>query len=327
MRPLPQLDTAKAKFSCNFGLAFIRWFDSWAGMDESLRTAPPRVDWLRVIPFVAMHVTCLGVFIVGWSWTAVVSTLGLYLIRMFAITGFYHRYFSHRTFKTSRWGQFLFAALGATAVQRGPLWWAAHHRHHHRHSDQPADPHSPRHHGFLWSHMGWFTARTHFATNVRLVRDLAKFPELCFLDRFDILVPFFFASAVYAFGALLATFAPALGTNGPQMLVWGFFLSTMLLYHGTYTINSLAHQIGSQRYNTHDGSGNSLFLAILTLGEGWHNNHHHYPASTRQGFYWWEIDPTYYILIALSWTGLVWDLKPLPDHVRDAGRADTILAA
>lgn len=175
--------------------------------------------------------------------------------------------------------------------------------------------------------MGWFTARTHFATNVRLVRDLARFPELRFLDRFDILVPFFFASAVYVSGALLATFAPDLGTNGPQMLVWGFFLSTVLLYHGTYTINSLAHQIGSQRYKTHDGSGNSLLLAIVTLGEGWHNNHHHYPASTRQGFYWWEIDPTYYILIVLSWTGLVWDLKPLPSRVRDARRVDTALAA
>jgi stearoyl-CoA desaturase (delta-9 desaturase) len=175
--------------------------------------------------------------------------------------------------------------------------------------------------------MGWFTARAHFPTNLNLVRDLAKFPELCFLDRFDVVVPVLFAVATYAFGVLLDTVAPRLGTSGAQMLVWGFFISTVVLYHGTYTINSLAHQIGSQRYYTQDKSGNSLALAIITLGEGWHNNHHHYPASARQGFYWWELDLTYYLLVLLSWTGLVWDLKPVPPRVRDARRSDTALAA
>ena len=175
--------------------------------------------------------------------------------------------------------------------------------------------------------MGWFTARTYFTTKLELVRDLTKFPELCFLDRFDIVVPFLFAVATYAFGAVLETSAPSLGTSGAQMLVWGFFISTVFLYHGTYTINSLAHQIGSQRYDTHDKSGNSLPLAIITLGEGWHNNHHHYPASARQGFYWWEIDFTFYLLVVLSWTGLVWDLKPVPPQVRNAQRSDVALVS
>ena len=303
-------------------VALVRWFDSWAGVEKLTSQEPPQIDWLRVIPFVAMHAACLGVFWVGWSWSALTVAVALYVIRMFAITGFYHRYFSHRTFKTARCSQFAFAALGATAVQRGPLWWAAHHRHHHRHSDQEGDHHSPQRHGFLWSHMGWFTARVHFATDLCLVRDFAKFPELCFLDRFDIFVPLLFATTLYGFGALWETFYPGAGTSGPQMLIWGFFISTVLLYHGTYTINSLAHQIGTKRYDTQDDSRNSLILSFITLGEGWHNNHHHYPASVRQGFYWWEIDLTYYLLVLLSWTGLIWDLKPVPHHIRGARRLD-----
>lgn len=305
----------------------IRWFDSWAGLDAISESEPPRVDWLRVVPFLLMHLMCLGVVWVGWSWMAVSVAVGLYLLRMFAITAFYHRYFSHRTFKTSRWGQFLFALLGTTAIQRGPLWWAAHHRNHHRHSDQPGDKHSPRLHGFLWSHVGWFTARVNFRTNLRAIPDFARFPELRWLDRFDIVVAVVLAVSIYALGAVLETEAPNLGTNGPQLLVWGFFVSTVVLYHATYTINSLAHQIGRQRYETGDHSGNSFLLALLTLGEGWHNNHHHYPGAVRQGFYWWEIDPTYYLLKVLSWVGLIWDLKPVPPQVRETRRLDVVEAA
>ena len=327
MTPVPQPHKTKQEARLGFAATLVSWFDSWVDTEDLNQTEPLRPDWFRVIPFLVMHITCLSVFWVGWSWTAVTAAILLYFVRMFAITGFYHRYFSHRTFKTSRWSQFTFAVLGATAVQRGPLWWAAHHRHHHRHSDQPADVHSPRHYGFLWSHMGWFTARAHFPTKLNLVRDLAKFPELCFLDRFDSLVPFLFGAGIFFFGALLELLFPGLGTSGLQMLVWAFFISTMFLYHGTYTINSLAHRIGSQRYDTQDRSRNSLPLAIITLGEGWHNNHHHYPASARQGFYWWEIDPTYYLLVGLSWVGLVWDIKPVPPRVRDARRSDTALAA
>ena len=207
--------------------------------------------------------------------------------------------------------------LGASAVQRGPVWWAAHHRHHHAHSDKPEDTHSPLQHGFIRSHMGWFLTARGFRPDLRRVRDLLQFPELRWLDRFDILVPFALAIGMFGLGALLAHQAPELGTSAGQMLVWGFFISTVACYHGTYTINSLSHVFGRQRYRTGDTSRNNWLLALVTLGEGWHNNHHHFPSSTRQGFYWWEIDITYYILKVMSWLGIIWDLKPVPVAIRD----------
>ncbi len=300
----------------------IRWVDTEAA-EASLLGADPnerRVDWLRVLPFVGLHVACLAVIWVGASPIAVATAVALYLVRMFAITGFYHRYFSHRTFKTSRLGQFAFALLGATAVQRGPLWWSAHHRHHHQHSDEETDPHSPGQHGLLWSHMLWFTSRGNFLTRRHLVRDLSSYPELRFLDRFDILAPVALALVLLGFGAALERFAPQLGTNAGQMLVWGFFISTVALLHGTFTINSLAHRIGRRRFDTKDESRNSWILALITLGEGWHNNHHRYPGSVRQGFYWWEIDITYYVLRGLAALGLIWDLRPVPARILADGR-------
>ncbi len=310
-------------------LAVVRWVDSSAGVTASPRAAPAvqRVDWLRCLPFVALHVACLGVFFTGWSPVALWVALGLYLLRMFAITGFYHRYFSHRSFRTSRAGQFAFAVIGLSAVQRGPLWWASHHRHHHRHSDTASDVHSPVQHGLLWSHMGWITSRENFATDLSAVPDLARFPELRFLDRFDTLVPLLLAAALYGMGALLETHAPGLGTSGPQLLVWGFFISTVALFHATCTINSLAHRIGRRRFATSDESRNSLPLALLTLGEGWHNNHHHYPASARQGFRWWELDLTWYALLLLERLHVVRDLRPVPDRVRLGGAAHATGAA
>ncbi|HET7904188.1 MAG TPA: acyl-CoA desaturase [Candidatus Eisenbacteria bacterium] len=284
-------------------------------------TATRTIDWIGLIPYVALHLGCFAVILVGWSPVAVATAIALYLIRMFALTGFYHRYFSHRTFRTSRAFQFVAAVLGNACVQRGPLWWAAHHRHHHRHSDDEQDIHSPRQAGFFWSHMGWFMTLENALTNFRSVRDLTKYPELVFLDRHHWIVPAALGFATYGFGALLEAIAPGLGTNGWQMFVWGFLVSTVVLYHATYTINSVAHVIGSRRYKTTDDSRNNFFLALLTLGEGWHNNHHYYPGSTRQGFYWWEIDLTYYGLVFLSWTGLVWDLRSPPRAVRDRVRA------
>ncbi len=276
-----------------------------------------RVDWKRIIPFLLMHVACFAVIWVGFSWTAFAVAVALYLVRMFAITGLYHRYFSHRTFKTSRVGQFIFGFLGASAVQRGPIWWAAHHRHHHAHSDSKDDIHSPVQKGFWQSHMGWFLSERGFAPDLKFVRDLLKFPELRFLDRFDIFVPVLLGVGVFFFGVLLGKYAPGLETNGWQMLVWGFFISTVFCYHATYTINSLSHVFGRQRYKTGDTSRNNFLLALLTLGEGWHNNHHYYPNAARQGFYWWEIDITYYVLKVMSWLGIIWDLKPIPIAIRE----------
>jgi stearoyl-CoA desaturase (delta-9 desaturase) len=303
-------------------ISLVQWFDADYGAAdiERLKEKPDRVEWLRCIPFVILHLGCLGVIWTGWSLTAVAAAVGLYVIRMFAITGFYHRYFSHRTFSTSRVAQFFFALLGGTAVQRGPLWWAYTHRHHHQHSDTEPDPHSPRQHGFWWSHIGWITSAKNFPTDYRRVKDLAKFPELVFLNRFDALIPLFFAIGTYLSGRFLETNFPGLGVTGWQMLVWAFFISTTFLFHGTSCINSMAHVIGTKRYDTGDDSRNSLLLAFVTLGEGWHNNHHRYMGAVRQGFYWWEIDITYYGLKSLSFLGVIWDLRSVPREAYDGSK-------
>jgi len=297
----------------------VRWFDSWAGHAE--QTGPDRsIDWLRIAPFLLLHASVLLVPLVGWSPVALAVAALAYGLRMFAVTAFYHRYFSHRSFRTSRALQLVFALLGATAVQRGPLWWAAHHRRHHRHSDEPRDAHSPRVDGFWWSHVGWLLARENYRTRLEEVRDLARYPELRFLDRFDALVPLATLAGFYGLGALLERFAPGLGTSGPQLAVWGFGVSTVVLYHGTFAINSVAHRFGSRPYATPDESRNNALLALLTLGEGWHNNHHRYPGAVRQGFHWWQLDPTWYALRALEALGLVWGLRPVPAHVRGERR-------
>jgi stearoyl-CoA desaturase (Delta-9 desaturase) len=299
--------------------AILRWFDNDA-VSAGNATDAPSIDWPRLLPFAALHFGCFAVVWVGVSTTAVLVAVGLYALRMFAITGFYHRYFAHCAFRTSRGTQFAFAVLGASGVQRGALWWTSQHRHHHAHSDQPQDAHSARQHGFLWSHMGWFMARENFATRRERVEQLLQYPELCFLDRYDALVPLLLALALYGAGEALAALAPGLNTSGWQLVVWGFCISTVLLYHATFTVNSLAHGYGSRRYDTRDDSRNNFWLALLTFGEGWHNNHHHYPGAARQGFYWWEIDLTYYGLRVLAALGIIWDLKEVPVQVRDARR-------
>ncbi len=279
----------------------LLWCDNAAVAPGDAR----RVDWLRVIPFFAMHFICLAVFWVGWSWQAVLVAFGLWAIRMFAVTGFYHRYFSHRTFTTSRGAQFAFALIGASCTQRGALWWAAHHRKHHKNSDTEHDVHSPRHHGLWWAHMGWITAPANFPTDYSQIPDLAKDPELKFLDRFDLLVPLALAVTLFLLGGL-------------EMLIWGFFVSTVVLFHTTCLINSLAHVVGERRYATEDDSRNSLILALLTFGEGWHNNHHRYPGATRQGHRWYEVDITFYGLWLLSKLGVIWDLHPVPARLKKA---------
>jgi stearoyl-CoA desaturase (Delta-9 desaturase) len=293
------------------------WFDN---AQASAAVLEDRIDWTRIVPFVLMHIACLAALWTGVSPVALLVALIAYLVRMFAITGFYHRYFSHRSFKTSRVGQFVFGLLGASAVQRGPVWWAAHHRHHHVHSDQPTDTHSPSQRGFWYSHLGWFLTGKGFAPDLKLVKDLMRFPELRFLDRFDLFVPVMLGAFMYGLGALLQRTSPELGTSGGQMLVWGFFVSTVVCSHATFTINSLSHVFGRQRYRTGDTSRNNWWLAIVTLGEGWHNNHHYYPNSTRQGFYWYEYDITFYVLKMLSWLGIIWDLRPVPMAVRENPR-------
>ncbi len=299
----------------------IQWFDAEALPPvQQTDTGRGRIDWLRCLPFVLVHLGCLGVVWVGVSGTAVAVCLAAFWLRMFAITAFYHRYFSHRSYKTSRGWQFVFAVLGNSAAQRGPLWWAAHHRQHHKHSDDPEDLHSPVAHGFWWSHVGWFMSDRGFATDYSVIKDLAKFPELRFLNRFDSLVPVVFAAGMFALGEAIAWAWPHSGTSGVQMLVWGFFISTVLLFHATFTINSLGHVWGKRRFATKDDSRNNAVLALLTLGEGWHNNHHRFAVSARQGFYWWELDISYLLLKGMAAVGIVRDLNPVPRRILDEGR-------
>ncbi len=284
------------------------WFDSDC-LEQNLKNQS--IDWVRAVPFIVLHLGCLLLFVVGVSPIAVFMAFLLYSVRMFAITGFYHRYFSHRTFQTNRVWQFIFALLGASSAQRGPLWWASHHRQHHRHADKEHDPHSPLHQGFKWSHFGWFFAPESFKTDYALVPDLARFKELQWLNRYDTMAPIALAVCLFLLGTVLQKIHPDLHTNGLQMLVWGFFVSTTLLFHATSSINSLAHKWGSRRFNTPDQSRNNFWLALITFGEGWHNNHHYYPGSARQGFFWWQIDLTYYGLLVLSKLKIIHSLRPV----------------
>jgi stearoyl-CoA desaturase (delta-9 desaturase) len=303
----------------NVWTGFVHLVDSdyFPGGADSEREKPERIELGRCIPFVILHLGCLGVIWTGWSWTAVGVAVALYFLRMFAVTGFYHRYFCHRAYRTSRLGQFIFGVIGLTAVQRGPLWWAAVHRHHHAHSDEEHDAHSPHQKGFLWSHIGWLTSSRNFPTDYRLVRDLVKYPELRFLNRFDLIGPLLLVVLLAMLGIALQAFAPGLGTGPWQLIVWGFFISTTVLFHATCAVNSFAHTLGNKRFDTGDESRNSLLLALVTLGEGWHNNHHHYQGSARQGFYWWEIDISYYVIRLLALLGIVWDVRGVPAKVYD----------
>jgi stearoyl-CoA desaturase (delta-9 desaturase) len=278
------------------------------------------INWLRLSPFILLHLFCFNVIWVGCSNIALWFCFFSYFFRMFFITGFYHRYFSHKTFKTNRFFQFLFGFLGATAGQRGPLWWASHHRQHHRHTDTEQDPHSPLHQGFLWSHIQWFLTQKNFHTDYNNIPDLEKFTELKWLDKFEDLAPILLGVSCYCIGSFLGSYKPDLQTNGLQLLTWGFIVPTVLVMHVTFCINSIAHSFGKKRYKTKDESRNNFILAILTLGEGWHNNHHHFPGSVRQGFYWWEIDITYYLLKVLNFLGIIRDLKMVPIEFREGGK-------
>ena len=256
-------------------------------------------------PFWMVHgVALVGAIYVGWSWSALAWLTGTYAVRMFAITAGYHRYFSHRTFKTSRVFQFVLALLAMSSAQQGVLWWAAHHRHHHKHSDQPDDVHSPRLRGFWWSHCFWLLRGNNKHTQLDRVKDFARYPELRWLDRHDLLIAVAFGFLIYAIG-------------GSTALFWGHFVSIVVAWHITFCINSLAHVWGNRRYATTDDSRNNLLLAVLTFGEGWHNNHHYYQRSARQGFYWWELDLTFYVLKLLEAVRIVSDVEGVPRHVRD----------
>jgi len=278
----------------------------------SVKTDEYRIRWVEIVPFLAVHAIAIaGIAYYGWSWSGFALSMAVYGVMIFAITGGLHRYFSHRAYKTNRAFQFVLALLGTFVTQKGVLWWAAHHRHHHKYSDTPDDVHSPIQRSFWWAHVGWILVQKNKAIRWEKIPDLAKYPELRWLQKHEMKIVVAFATSMF--------FIPQLfGASGTWGLLWGYFVMTTFLWHGTFTINSFTHLWGRKRYASGDESRNSLLFALITFGEGWHNNHHYYQRSTSQGFYWWEIDITYYILKVLSWTGVVWDVKRPPRHIRDA---------
>ena len=274
-----------------------------SGDSISSQSGSETIQWTTAIPFFLVHLMGLWAIQTGISLEMVVLAIASYYVRMLAITAGYHRYFSHRSYKTGRVFQFILAVLAMTSAQKGVLWWAAHHRHHHKHSDQEQDRHSPVQRGFWYSHVGWLLTNEYDRTEFAVVKDLVKYPELRLLNRFHYVPPFLYALLIFM-------------VWGFPGLIWGFFISTTVLYHCTFFINSLTHIIGRVRYDSRDGSRNSFILAVLCCGEGWHNNHHYYQSSVNQGWRWWEIDFSYYLLILLSWFRLVWDLRTPPDHIK-----------
>jgi stearoyl-CoA desaturase (delta-9 desaturase) len=249
-----------------------------------------------VVPFALLHVAALGILFVPFSWSLVAWFAGSYLVRMFGVTAGYHRYFSHRSYRLGRVAQFALAVLAQTSGQKGALWWAAHHRHHHRNADEERDIHSPWRQGFWWSHAGWILSNRYDKYDAKRIADFSKYPELRWLDRHHWVPTVVYAAAILALG-------------GPAAFLWGYVASTVFLYHATFTINSLAHVWGSRRFETPDESRNNLFLALLTLGEGWHNNHHHSMGSCRQGYRWWELDITWLALRVIGLFGIARDFR------------------
>jgi stearoyl-CoA desaturase (Delta-9 desaturase) len=284
-----------------------------------------QIVFKKEIGFLLIHLAPILAFWTHVTWVDWTLCISLYFIRMFFVTGVYHRYFSHSTYKTSRFFQFLLAFGAESSLQKGVLHWAANHRTHHKYSDTPKDPHSKKIYGFWYSHIGWIAGPDYKETKFNLVKDFAKYPELLWLNKYHLVPPltlllgvFFLGGYNNAANAGVEITLLSIMSHGLSSLLIGFFLSTVLLFHGTFSINSLMHMFGRKRYESNDESKNNLILALITLGEGWHNNHHYYQSTVRQGFYWWEIDITFYILKFMSWIGLIWDLKPVPKHIKDS---------
>ena len=285
-------------------------------MAEAIRTARPQVMSV-IIGMSLFHLACLAVFVTGVSPVALIVAFVMYVMRGMGVTAGYHRLLAHRSFKTNRVVQFILALFGSLAVQGGPLWWVAHHREHHAETDTQEDIHSPVTRGMWAAHLGWMMSDEAFNEKGTNSRDLHKFPEIKFLQRHYVWLIVGQMALLYGLGAYLGATSPELGTSGPQMLVWGFFVSTVFTWHVTFCVNSVCHRWGGRPYDTGDASTNNVFIGILAFGEGWHNNHHYYANSARHGLRWWQLDVTWYLIKALSWVGLASDLK-IPKELRTA---------
>ncbi len=291
----------------------------WVCPPPEITTEPDdlsnKVEWFRCLPFIVIHLLAVSAFFYPVTLYCVLLAVVSYSLRMFTITAFYHRYFSHRSFKTGRVVQFIGAFIACSSGQRGPLWWAAHHRRHHRHSDTDQDIHSPHAKGVFWSHTLWFMTDYAVPTLLKEIPDWLKFPELRFINRYDWIPVLVLGYGCYLLGSW-DWFHSATGLNSLTTFIWGFLVPTVCLYHATFAVNSISHLFGKKRFDTGDESRNNGLVALLTFGEGWHNNHHFFPGSARQGFFRGEIDITYYLLKVMSCLGLVHDLRPVPAWVK-----------
>lgn len=265
---------------------------------------------VSVIVFWLVQASALLVFAVPFSWALVALWAASHFIRAIGLTMAFHRYFAHRSFQMNRAARFVWTFIATASMQKGPLWWAGHHVNHHRFSDHPGDPHSPVTGSFYHAHIGWFLGDTRtdrLEPSNPVIRDFSSAPELVWLNEFHFVPPALLAIAMYLAGGL-------------PWLVWGFCLPTVTLAHSTFAINTINHMYGSRRFDTRDQSRNNPITAFLTTGEGWHNNHHRYQRSARQGFYWWEVDVTWYTILAMEAVGLAWDVQGVPKRIYDEAR-------
>ena len=270
---------------------------------------------ISLVVFWLVQASAVSVFFVPFAWPLVVLCVCSHFIRAIGLTLIFHRYLAHRAFQMNRAARFVWAFIGTAAMQKGPLWWAGHHIDHHKYADREGDPHSPAISGFYHAHIGWFLnddRHRRLDPSNPVIRDFSRAPELLWLDRYFAIPPIALAGAMYLIG-------------GMPWLAWGFCFPTVTLAHSTFSINTVNHLFGSRRFDTPDDSRNNVVTAIFAAGEGWHNNHHRYQRAARNGFYWWEFDPTYYVIRTMGWIGLIWDIQPVPERIYREAESDQTL--
>ena len=259
------------------------------------------VNWANVIFIIVAHIAAVAALFF-WSWPAVITGFVLfYVAGSFGIGMGYHRLLTHRGYKVPRLVEYFLATCGTLSLEGGPIQWVVTHRIHHAHADRPGDPHTPRDGGW-WAHMGWIlwgTAQNHDAATIaHYAPDLVKDRYYRWLNNYYYVPLLIVGIGLFIFG-------------GWGVVLWGVFLRTTVALHATWLVNSATHLWGEQRFKTDDDSRNSWWVALLTFGEGWHNNHHAHPTSARHGLHWYEIDLNWLGIRALQLLGLAHSIKLL----------------
>jgi stearoyl-CoA desaturase (delta-9 desaturase) len=266
-----------------------------------------KLDPTNTIAIVAMHVFSVGAFFLPFHWYEIGLTALLWWVcGGLGICLCYHRLLTHRSFKTPRVVEYFLTLLGTTCWQGGPIKWVGTHRIHHKHSDGEEDPHSP-HHGFNWAHIFWCMMKEppdYFPRDA--AKDLQRDKVMVLIDKYHYVPQFAVAAFLMVIGWAIG--GPLLGL---AWVVWGVCIRTIFTFHATWFVNSAAHTWGYQTHETGDDSRNNWWVALLSFGEGWHNNHHHSQRTAAHGQRWWEIDLTYWTIKAMSWVGLAREIVPV----------------